>query len=325
MEKYDIIIIGAGPAGLSAAQVLGAAGKKVLLLEKNPKIGEKICAGGLTSKDFEVGIPLSLAEKKCNLIKLHYLGKIIEIRDQKPLVVTVSREELGQWMASQIKGKVDIRTNSKVVGINKNSVLLENNKEVSFDYLIGADGSLSLVRKYLGLTTQKIWLARQYLINKEFNDLEIFFDKNWLDSGYLWIFPHKNYTSIGCGTAIFSPKAKNLQRNFSLWLKEKNINVAKSPLKAFPINFDYQGCIFENKFLIGDAAGLASGLTGEGIYFAIISGQEIAKKILNSNYQLTHLKQILKIKKSQETVGRFLLFQVLKSQTLTQFLLKKFI
>lgn len=108
-------------------------------------------------------------------------------------------------------------------------------------------------------------------------------------------------------------------------VKAKKIDCNKSQLQAAPINFDFRGFNFGNKFLIGDAAGFASGLTGEGIYFAIVSGREIAKKILDPNYNLLYLKRILKIKRGQEKMGEFLLFKILRSKILTQFFLKRLV
>ena len=99
MEKFDVVIIGAGPAGLSAAKILGEGGKEVVVLEKKEKIGLKICAGGLTFKDFEIGIPISLAERIFQSIKVHSFGKTIEVKREKPFVATISREMLGQWQA----------------------------------------------------------------------------------------------------------------------------------------------------------------------------------------------------------------------------------
>ena len=63
-DKYDVIIVGAGPAGLIAAKNL-AGKKKVLVLEKNRMVGDKVCAGGLTVKDFkEFDTPKSLIKKE---------------------------------------------------------------------------------------------------------------------------------------------------------------------------------------------------------------------------------------------------------------------
>ena len=220
MEKFEVVIVGAGPAGLSAAKVLGEGGKTVLVLEKKERIGPKICAGGLTSKDLEIGIPLSLAERVFHSIKIHAFGKTIKIERKKPLVVTISRERLGQWQAQQIKKNVEIRLNSEVAGIKENTILLKTGQEIGFNYLIGADGSLSLVRKHLEVPTKRIWLAMQYILPETFENLEIFFEKNLFGFGYAWIFPHKNYTSVGCrGKAKF--RDTSIFQNFHYWLKQK--------------------------------------------------------------------------------------------------------
>ena len=71
MEKYDVVIIGAGPAGLKCAEILAKNNKKVLVLEKNKNIGKKVCAGGLTMKDFELGIPDKIIQKLSSGLDRH--------------------------------------------------------------------------------------------------------------------------------------------------------------------------------------------------------------------------------------------------------------
>ena len=213
---------------------------------------------------------------------------------------------------------------SEVIGIKNNSLVLKDGQEIGFDYLVGADGSLSLVRRHLNLPTGKVFLAMQYVVPKVFSDLEIFFNKDLFGSGYAWIFPHKTYTSIGCGSALKFQNMGKLSTNFHRWLKKKEIDFKNTKLQAFSVNFDYQGFNFGNKFLVGDAGGFASGLTGEGIYFAIVSGQEIARKILDLNYNLSNLRKILKIKKYQEILGSFLMFKILRSKILTRYSFRRF-
>jgi len=70
------------------------------------------------------------------------------------------------------------------------------------------------------------------------------------------------------------------------------------------INYDYKGHEFKNKFLVGDAGGFASGLTGEGMYFAIKSGEDVARKILNKNYKYQYIPHMLEAKKIQENLLR---------------------
>jgi len=285
MGKYEIVIVGAGPAGLRAAKVLAEAGKKVLILEKNPVIGSKICAGGAFPKIFQLGIPEDLIERKFNLIKIHLAKRTFEIKNQDYLLATIDRKELGQWMAREAeKAGAKILTNSKVERVEKDRVILKNNQIIYFDYLIGADGGLSTVRKFLNLPI-RFALTFQYTLPQYFENLEIFYQPKLFGAGYAWIFPHKNSTKIGCGDNLKFFSGEKLRENFHSWLRKMKINYEGEKLEGAIINYDYRGYQFGNIFLIGEAAGFVSGLTGGGIYQALVSGQEIAKKILNPNYR----------------------------------------
>jgi len=296
MEKYNVVIIGAGPAGLKAAEVLASTGKKVVVFEKNKVIGPKVCAGGLTNKDLGF-IDKSLIERSFNSFRVSHKNKSITLTDKKPFVYTINRKNLGLWQLKQAKkAGAEIKTNIQIKKIKNNSVII-NNKEVKFGYLIGADGSNSIVRKYLGLRTNKIVITLQYTIKKKFDNVEAFYDRSKFGLGYVWIFPHKNYAKVGCGTHTKSIKMDKLRGNFHLWLKEKNISFSSAKLESAVINYGYEGYKFGNIFLVGDAAGFASELTGEGIYHAISSGVDVAKKIIDPNYKCKSIQRILRMKK----------------------------
>lgn len=286
MEKFEILIIGAGPAGLRAAKVLAQAGKKVLVLERNSVVGPKICAGGAFSKIFQQGIPEDLIERKFNLIKTHLSGRTYEIKSSKDyLLSTVDRRNLGQWMAKEAeRAGAKILTESQVISIEKDRVNLKNNQVFYFDYLIGADGGTSLVRKHLNLPL-KFALCYQYTLPQYFENLEVFYEPDLFGVGYGWIFPHKNWTKIGCGSDLKFHNGNQLKENFHFWLKKMGINYQGAELEGHIINYNYRGYQFGNIFLIGEAAGFVAGLSGAGIYPGIISGQEIAKKILNAKYR----------------------------------------
>ena len=113
---------------------------------------------------------------------------------------------------------------------------------------------------------------------------------------YSWIFPHRDFTSIGMGGS--TGKAA-LMRHRLDDLCEK-LSIERTRFEAARINIDYKGVVFGNRFLAGDAAGIASGLTGEGIYQAIRSGEEVAKGIQNKEYTCPGIKHLLKIKNRQE-------------------------
>ena len=135
MEKYDIVIAGAGPAGLKAAETLAKKGKKVIVFERKNIIGDKVCAGGLTFKDIrQFNIPDRIFERKFKKIYINTPHQRTEIKFKEPLIFTVKRTIFGQWLAQKAeKAGTEIQTNSSVKKINPNSVIV-NEKEIGFKY-----------------------------------------------------------------------------------------------------------------------------------------------------------------------------------------------
>jgi len=159
----------------------------------------------------------------------------------------------------------------------------------------------------LGLKTKKFLLAVQYIIPTDiYKKIEIFFYPDLIDMGYIWIFPHKGYVSIGCGTEPGNYSSKELVAGFEKWLKLNKIDVTEGKFEAFTINYDYQGYVFGSIFLAGDAAGLAAGLSGGGIYQALVSGEEIAKIVADDKYISGKMKEIIAGNKKQNTMLWFM-------------------
>lgn len=309
MESYEIIIVGAGPAGLNCARHLAQAGKKVLLLEKNKVIGPKVCAGLLTGKGLEhFGLPKDLLDYQVNETVIHTPIQEFIIAESGFSGYTVDRKNLGQWQLTKIeKNNVNVRVNSRVTEITDSFVVINDNEKVGFKYLVGADGTSSIVRNFLGLKVEDLIIAIQYIVaDEKYKKLEMFFDSKLFGLGYAWIFPHKGYTSIGCGCDPRLMSAKKLRAGFDKWLKEKNIDVSKGEFQAHPINYDFQGYKFRNIFLAGDAAGLASCLIGEGIYQALVSGQEIADMIIDEKHMPLQLNEIINKSRAHYRVFKYL-------------------
>lgn len=305
MDTYDVIIVGAGPAGLNCAEKLSNKGLKILVLEKNKKIGQKVCAGGLIGMSFNyLKLPEKLIDCKFNEIKFHTPLNETVVKLDRYFTYIVEREKLGKWQLSKIKG-VGIKTNSRVTKIEKNEVVVNNSKVYKYKYLVGADGAYSGVRRYLGLKSKKIGNGMHYLVkNKKFKELEIFLNSKLFNTGYAWIFPHKNYTSVGC----CSIDKKDLMQNFRKWLNKNSIDISNAKYEAGQINFDFQGYKFGNIFLAGDAAGLASRITGEGIYEALVSGEEVAKSILDNSYNSEKMKDLVKKNNMRDIISNILVF-----------------
>ncbi|MFH1838077.1 MAG: NAD(P)/FAD-dependent oxidoreductase [Candidatus Kuenenbacteria bacterium] len=325
-SEYDVIIIGAGPAGLSCAIELQSSEKTVLILEKNKKIGPKVCAGGLTTKIESLGLFLDMADILFSSIKMNVPGRIKIVSSNKPFVATIDRSKFGnillEKLSKKIKVKIDLEID-KVDKIDENFIEIKGQK-IKYKYLVGADGSNSIVRRFLGLENKKFLIALQYIIPQKFKQLELFFDVDLFGLGYAWIFPHKDYTSVGCVSNVNFVKTHKLKNNFERWLINQNIKIRESKLESGIINFDYQGFKFGNKFLVGDAAGFASGLTGEGIFFGMVSGQEVAKKNIDPVYKCKEISKILEIKHAHERIFNFMLLLMSINKSLPNFCFRFF-
>lgn len=297
MNRFDVIIIGAGPGGLNCAKHLAGNGLKVLVVEKNSRIGPKVCAGGLLNHTLDyLNLPEPLMEKKFAVITFSTPKAKRDLRlHRKNILCTVNRETLAQWQLETLAGnQVDIRTGTRVSRIQNDHIIVNRSDRIYFRYLVGADGSNSITRRYLGLKKDRLGMGIQYLLpSHDHPGIEFHFDSDLFYSCYAWIFPHKNCVSMGTGGDLYRVRPKQLKKNLDTWLARKKTDLSEGIFQAFPINSDFRGFRFNNIFLIGDAAGLASDFSGEGIYQALVSGEEAAQTILNPGHRPVKLKRVL--------------------------------
>ncbi len=297
--RYDVIIVGAGPSGLACAKTLAERGASVLVIERNFTLGTKVCAGGITWNGMFSTFS-DLVEKSFCTQQIFTPRQQITIEKKNPIVATVNRNTLGRFMAEQASAAgARIRMGTRVTSIDRNQLCLldrNNGKKETLPYktLVGADGSSSVVRRYLGIPVKNFGVGLHYLVRGEYPAMEWHLDSRLFGCGYAWIFPHRKLASIGAYADSRSVAPQTLKTSLQIWAKKRDINLDKAPLAAEKINYDFKGHTFGNTFLIGDAAGLASALSGEGIYPAIVSGQAIGQYIINPSAKLEALKTLLK-------------------------------
>ncbi len=287
--KYDIIIVGAGPAGLACAELCASNGARTLVLERKRVIGQKVCAGGITWN--------GLLQKVEDLPQRKFYDQYIITPFQKavitrpsPVIATINREKLGRYMHEKAtRAGAEVLMEHLVTGTTENALTANCKKtgrqrKLRYSFLVGADGSTSTVRKYLQLPVARTGIGINYMVPGHITDMEWHLDPQLFGSGYGWIFPHQDQCSFGAYADSSALSAKQLHKNFLIWCQQKGINLKDARPTAGTVNFDYKGDSFNNIFLAGDAAGLASGLTGEGIYPAIVSGQKIASTITKAKH-----------------------------------------
>lgn len=278
---------------MACATVLAQAGKKVLVLERNSRIGSKVCAGGITWSGIKNRVPADLIEKSFCEQKLFTRWQQTTISSKEPLISTINRETLGQWMLkAALTAGVEIRTSTAIKSFSADC-LQASNEEFEFRFLVGADGSSSTVRRLLGIPTNKVGVGINFFVQGDFPAMEWHLDDKFFANGYAWIFPHRQTASIGAYIDRQRMAPTKLLKNFHLWTAKHGINFGQSKMTSALINYDFRGWQFGNCFLIGDAAGLASALTGEGIYPAIVSGEETASTILDPNHNSIAMKKLL--------------------------------
>ena len=108
--------------------------------------------------------------------------------------------------------------------------------------------------------------------------------------------------AVGCCCDPRIMDVQKLKTGFHAWLREKGIDPGDRSLEAYPIACDYRGVKFGHVFLAGEAAGMASAFTGEGIYQSLVSGQEVARMILDPAYDPVQLKEVLRYNRILERV-----------------------
>ena len=311
MDKFDVIIVGAGPAGLICAEKLANTELKVLLIEKDDVFGDKVCAGGLTRKYLSIyDIPEEMIEQKVTKTAVHSPHRHSQAETPDPIVITVDRKKLGRFQRARLEGtRVKIMTGTRVTEVDDEKIRTSEGDAYGYKYLVGADGYASLVRRYLNIPVKRKLIGIQYLVPRAGLDprLEIFLDSRNFHAWYGWIFPHKETIAVGCCCDTRFLSSSRLKKNFHHWLNSKNIDFSKAEYQSAPISYDYRGLRFGNQFLIGEAAGMASGLTGEGIYQSLVSGIEVARYIKGENEMSDEMKFVIRYNRIQLRIMKSLI------------------
>jgi geranylgeranyl reductase family protein len=299
---YDIIVVGAGPGGSTAARFCAKAGLKTLIIEKEQFPRYKPCGGCLSTKTVHLlGFDLSpVIENTIYGAKFTYCFKapfFIESKD--PISYLVMRDRFDHLLvkksleegASILEGEKVTRVEEKGDGVE---VELRKGKRFRCRYLIGADGPESMIARSLQLPLQRKdgggvaieseipFDASIHMPQRELNFIHL--DFGGVPNGYGWVFPKKEWLSIGIGGMFRETKKMSPRKYFDTFLKGleyipkgKTGEVMGHLLPSF---YDENQKVSQGRvLLVGDAARLMDPLQGEGIYYAIRSGMLAAEAI----------------------------------------------
>ncbi|RLI95046.1 MAG: hypothetical protein DRO90_01055 [Candidatus Altiarchaeales archaeon] len=293
MQNYDVVVVGSGPSGLSAAFTCANLNLDVLVIEKFPiEKKHKICGGMISpmaekyiSEIFEREIPSRVmsSPNKVSIFMVSPSGKSGKIKGEK--LINVERDNFDRWLLELIeKEGVHIQDRTTLTKIDENKITVRRNgkeKIIKARYIIGADGVFSLVRRNIApeIKFKTIAIAQEFLKRENIkNRFYMFFNKDFSPT-YIYLVPKRDYLLFGNGI---------LNRDMDLMQKSR-LYVEKYLCLEFEVIGMEQWFIPRSKFLgkgdvllVGDAAGLCNAFSGEGIRLAIKSGYLAGKAIYNA-------------------------------------------
>ena len=276
---YDVIVIGAGPAGGMTARILSKKGYSVLIIDKKKKIGYPIQCGEVIS---EFGLMNSKLKPRKEWIKRKHKGIKIFVPDDNFFFsftksYSINREKFDQWLikeAIDYGGRLLLKTNAS--GIRKKKIwYVKTNRGVfKSDILVGADGPEANVAVWLNLLRKKEFVgAIQYKFKSiDFPEKEFLcmFLNAKFKNGYAWIFPRGDEFNVGVGGI------GNIKKWLDDFCKSKGFDLNKKisvNAGIIPKNYILKNFVKQSALIVGDAAGLTNPLFGGGIHAALFSGK----------------------------------------------------
>lgn len=306
------IIIGAGSAGVTCGYTLIKNKKECLLIDRRTFPREKLCGGGLTPRAVRLidRIYEGLKYDYCqvNTIDLYKsINKICTFHLDTE-IRTVARKDFDHILLKEYLAKGGRFITDIVSKIEeKDDVIhltLISGQKYTCDYLIGADGANSIVRKYIQPQFGRgiICLEKTVTDHHLTKDIRIYFDKAY-PKGYLYIFPNpRGYvTGYGDGDTDIDVFHKSLER-YGL----TNENKTKGAYIPTFCKFDYP--FYKHIMLVGDAGGYVDSMTGEGIPHAIKSGENAALSIINNTAFKELNKPVFDLVKKRMTMCKMFFF-----------------
>ncbi len=305
-KQYDLVVVGGGPAGSSAAWAAAKNGIKVALIEKEDSIAETVRTSGVTwiQNIKEFGIP----DDCYNPIKNFSFcspNNEVTISDSVPRAAVLDVRKTYRWLANEAeKAGADIFIKTSINDVIKNDkgdiigVTGTGPKgEITFHskIIIDASGFSSTICKAMGFVTQwkRFGAGAEWEVKVEHVDSETWWlmvGQQYSPAGYAWIFPLGN-DIVRIGVGVGKPESNVDPTQRLKEIMDAKLGPIKKLGKITPIEFHYglipndglsRKTVFNNLILVGDSAGQANPLVLEGIRYAIKFGRVAGKVAADS-------------------------------------------
>jgi geranylgeranyl reductase family protein len=291
IRSVDVIVVGAGPAGSTAARHCALKGLQTVLLEKAAMPRTKPCAGGVTvaaARELGCDIPQHVIERKCSGLHIVFRGVDNTVDYHQPITFMVRRSVFDQYLADiAVKAGALLSDKETCIGAERQKhwiVVDTNRRRLRAPVVIGADGYFSRIRKSLDqkfdgdeirfCVFAEIPMHPHEIDNRYGNTITIHY--GFIPRGYAWIFPKGSHVNTGAGGTV--SQGSDLLHGFRAFLSQNRLDHTIRLRGCFiPVSRWRRNMYADRVLLAGDAAGLVDSFSGEGIRFAVASGKLAAE------------------------------------------------
>lgn len=310
MLTTEVLIVGSGPAGATAAYFLAKSGIETIVVEKESLPRYKTCGGGLVFRGrnllpFDVSEAIAVEFRK---IDVYFSKQNLHLYVERdfPIVSMVMRDSFDSLILEKAKSEgARVFEDEKVKSIESGEVekiITTTKNTYRTKFVIAADGVLGRVARLSGWDEDTRYLIPALEVETEvvpekfeFLNKEARFDIDMIPKGYAWNFPKKKHLSLG--VASMKRGKIDLRHYYREYLKTLDIreqHILSEKFYGFQIPVKSRRQVLANNatILVGDAAGFADPLTAEGISNAIYSGRLAAESILEGNSLVGKVEKI---------------------------------
>ncbi len=283
MKRYDAIVVGAGPAGSTAAYRLAKAGADVLLLDRARFPRDKPCGGGVTGRAARL-LPFPIDPVVEHVVtavdlRLRY-GKTLARGDGRPLVLMTQRKRLDHFLVDKaVEAGAELREGVKVseVEVREDGVSVEG---IEAQTLVGADGVNGVTARTLGLGGNRVvGVALEgnmpyAKMDPSPYDGRLALELGVVPGGYGWVFPKGDHANFGVGGwPEEGPRLRDHLRRACEAHGASFDDLEELRGHRLPLREPRSTLARGRALLVGDAAGLIDPVSGDGMFEGFLSAQ----------------------------------------------------
>ncbi len=295
----QVLIVGAGPAGTQLGRDLAGAGIHCIIIERELLPRYKACGGAVSQK----ALDLFAEDLSPELVPVERVARRVTFRHPgerpvnrsclEPGITLVMRDSFDYFLAEEAASagaRLHQGETVKEVRVYPDGVLLSTDvREYRAEMVIGADGARGVVARSQGVRPRRAGAALEVELEVAPSEVTdgIILDYGVLPGGYSWVFPKKNHLSVGTG--FLSGGRVSLRGILDDYFVQLGLeeHARGAAVYGHPVPIGITRPLAGHRFLlVGDAAGLADPLTGEGIYYALRSSRlasEVITDAINRN------------------------------------------